>query len=1587
MSDFSTYFNENMTALGLPVPPSLYTSLVAALATTGPLIALVEKYGTTVTVGELIHAGLLSEIHAGLGAVAVSYYAGAVIGSAAVATGRVLSDGASLADVFYDVINLDKQAFNFHNDGLFNDFEYNQVMNLASNWMVSDQSSTLLPGFEDYNFGLNFNTPIGAFYDSQNPATDNSLSIAARTPVLLDSNNYGLNIGLLTAMDDNADGKLADGELAGLKAWSDTNENGMAEAWEVKTLAERGIAAIAAADYGFYTRGSSLKVPAAPLPPTTGDDTPPTSIIQPGVLGLPTVENKVESVPASNYRTLRDNGNAYSLYGRIWIWVDTNDNSIKLTKITQDEKNIVGTDGKDTFDISFLDGSPFDATKAINFLGGNGDDTVGGSTRADNIWGGIGNDTLLGYAGDDNLYGEDGNDQLNGQDGADTLDGGIGNDTLFGGNGMDVLNGSEGNDYLDAENDIDYLYGGNGVDTLYGGSGNDYVDGGNQDDSLLGEDGDDRLFGGAGLDQLQGGYGNDRLVGGVDNDRLFGQTGNDILWGGGGNDFLQGFTASNEAKQTLNAGEIDDDLLYGEAGADTLSGGLGNDRLDGGEGDDFLWGDAGNDTLYGSAGADQLVGDVGDDILDGGVGDDTFFGDAGADSLFGDWGADELQGGYGNDRLSGETQNDKLFGQTGNDTLWGGDGDDILVGFTASNESKQSLSGTETDNDTLYGGNGNDNLFGDLGNDTLDGGSGNDFVDGWHGDDKAFGGDGNDQLTGGYGNDQLVGEAGEDNLFGQTGNDKLWGGDGDDFLMGFTASNEPKKTLAAGETDDDWLYGGNGNDVAIAGLGNDWLFGEAGDDELQGGAGNDKLYGEDGNDNLFGQVGNDVLYGGNGDDVLVGFTAYNEEKQSLMADETDGDWLYGGAGKDFLLGGEGSDYLDGGAGADDMQGGNGNDIYIVNSVNDSIAEEAGAGYDTVISSSNYLLNQNIEELRLLDGLWIHGTGNKLNNKIIGNNAGNILDGVTGADTMIGAEGNDTYYVDNVGDQVVELAGEGVDRVQSTISYALDANTEDLVLLDFSKPESGKVDNTDVLVYGYPKMNELDYIQGDAVDGFLGTCSLTAISNLMTQAGKPTTESDVIHFAINNNWTLKDPNLPNYDRGGTTPAEQQAILSALGMRNDLLWGYNEQGLANLVMSGRGVILGVNAGKLWGEPTYTGNGAVNHAITITGVVYNDSDTTDKGQLMGFYIADSGRHKVNDMTRFVPISQFKAAANVSGAYSIYTLEPVKLWDEDINGSGNNANNIIIGNRGDNVLSGWGGDDSLSGGAGNDTLFGNTGTDKLNGGEGDDTFVVDVTGDTVIEAANEGIDMVKSSASFTLSANVENLALLGIEDINGTGNTLSNEISGTSGDNILNGGMGIDTLKGGLGNDIYVVDLSQDSVLENADSGIDQIQSGASYSLPINVEHLFLTGDAAINGIGNTQGNALIGNSAANSLDGGIGFDLLVGGLGNDKLTGGPGMDSFRFNASPTENIDIITDFTVNDDTIQLDNAIFAKLATTGTLDSALFVKAAAAIGADDYIIYTPTTGALAYDADGNGAGAKVQIAQLGINLALTNADFMVI
>ena len=159
-------------------------------------------------------------------------------------------------------------------------------------------------------------------------------------------------------------------------------------------------------------------------------------------------------------------------------------------------------------------------------------------------------------------------------------------------------------------------------------------------------------------------------------------------------------------------------------------------------------------------------------------------------------------------------------------------------------------------------------------------------------------------------------------------------------------------------------------------------------------------------------------------------------------------------------------------------------------------------------------------------------------------------------------------------------------------------------------------------------------------------------------------------------------------------------------------------------------------------------------------------------------------------------------------------------------------------------------------------------------------------MENADEGTDEVRSYVSLALSANVENLVLLGVETLDGTGNNLANSITGNEAANRLDGGAGVDTLVGDAGDDTYVVDQNEDQVVELENEGYDLVQSAAvRFVLPDFVEELQLTGSAASSGEGNGSANKISGNAAANTLRGGGGNDTLLGGAGNDTLIVGAG------------------------------------------------------------------------------------------------------
>ncbi len=244
--------------------------------------------------------------------------------------------------------------------------------------------------------------------------------------------------------------------------------------------------------------------------------------------------------------------------------------------------------------------------------------------------------------------------------------------------------------------------------------------------------------------------------------------------------------------------------------------------------------------------------------------------------------------------------------------------------------------------------------------------------------------------------------------------------------------------------------------------------------------------------------------------------------------------------------------------------------------------------------------------------------------------------------------------------------------------------------------------------------------------------------------------------------------------------------------------------------------------------------------------------------------------------------------------------------------GNDLIRGGAGNDTLLGGAGIDTLLGGDGDDILDGGTSGDSMAGGLGDDTYYVNNRGDTIVEAAGQGTDLVIASIGASLGvlgAELENLTLTGVNNTRGTGNARDNQITGNSGNNVLTGGAGKDSLfggygddtlnggssgdsmAGGFGDDTFYVNNRDDTIVELAGQGTDLVYASIGVSLAVlgdELDNLTLTGGDDIRGIGNARDNQIIGNSGDNVLIGGDGKDTLMGGDGDDTLNGGNGNDS---------------------------------------------------------------------------------------------------
>lgn len=1070
--------------------------------------------------------------------------------------------------------------------------------------------------------------------------------------------------------------------------------------------------------------------------------------------------------------------------------------------------------------------------------GTSNNDYLFGNYGNDETFAYAGNDYVTGYYGDDTLHGGLDNDFLYGNEGNDTLYGDEGNDYLMGGTGSDTLIGGDGNDILYSSDDNYYGFQEPSANNLQGGQGNDNYILANSADVVI-EDVN------AGIDTVSTSF-NYTLTANVENLQLMVNIYDPTLSAKIGK--------GNELNNKIS-GNSQNNSLYGYDGADTLIGGNGDDALYGGTGDDLLYGgssdfdydSAGNDTLVGGDGNDTLMGGNGIDKLVGGNGDDMYFIDSNTDLI-----VETAAAGSGVDNVvinynsySNQAAFSYTLGQNLENLSFVNSGYYIYPPII-----------------TLTGNGQNNHIVGSSLNEAINGAAGNDSLEGGDGNDTLNGGTGVDTMVGGSGNDTFyvdnVGDVVREINTGFGFYDKT---DtvmasvsytlGDDIenltLLGTANLNGTGNSLnnvIVGNVGNNNLSGGLGYDTVSGGAGNDTLSGGAGSDQLNGDEGADILFGGDGFDSLDGGLGADTLKGGLdndwyvvdnlGDKVIelanqgtdtvsssinysLGANLENLFLSGSVAVTATGNELsnrlFGNALNNQLLGNAGDDWLDGGVGQDTMVGGIGNDAYFVDDVADVVVELANQGTDSVTSIVNYTLGANTENLTLLDAIAAQmAKGNNLANVILGNSLNNTLygyegndqlNGAFGADTMVGGQGNDIYFVDSAADVVIELAGEGVDTVNSTTSYTLSDNIENL---DFTFVVINYYDQQGVIGQGNALDNKIyGSISADVLMGLAGNDTFYAdndynyyyysINGVRISAGDTLQggEGDDSYYA-----DIFDQIIEAANEGTDTVYTQNNLILAANVENLVLLTDAQNGSGNELnnyLTGNMHDNQLNGGL--------GNDVLDGGYGLDQLFGGGGDD----QLVGGY-GDDVLHG-DDGTDLL-----------DGGYGDDQLFG-DLGDDQLNGS--YGADVLSGGAGKDALNGGSGDDILMGGADADTLMGGIGSDMLYGGTGDDTYVIDSMDDQIIELSGEGVDSIKTSIAYDLNGTfIENLWLTGSANINASGNSQNNRLTGNDGNNILNGKEGNDLLTGGAGNDTYLFGrgyatdtvFDSDATLNNTDS-----------------------------------------------------------------------------------------------------------------------------------------------------------------------------
>lgn len=809
----------------------------------------------------------------------------------------------------------------------------------------------------------------------------------------------------------------------------------------------------------------------------------------------------------------------------------------------------------------------------------------------------------------------------------------------------------------------------------------------------------------------------------------------------------------------------------------------------------------------------------------------------------------------------------------------------------------------------------------------VQGTAGNDSLLGSAASEIFYGVAGNDTLNGGAGGDILVGGAGTDKLTGSTGAD----------TFRFTVQSDSYRNATTSFDDTITDFDVTQDKIDLAGLGFTGLGnGRGGTLQVSYSASSDRTYIKDYDADASGNRFELILSGNLTGTLTASHFIFNRvitgtsASDSLLGSDSV-DTLLGLAGNDSLSGGAGDDKLDGGAGRDSLYGGAGADTFRYSNLLDSYRD-----YDTggiTASDTIYDFTVGVDKIDV-SGLGFLGLGDGHNGTLyITLNAAGDKTYIKSAEAD--ADGN-RFEIALNGNYLNTLTASDFvfgERVQQDILYLPTLGQSNARLLRMTEDDGQS--GTSMLVNDLDRYTPYDVrsqftdANGNGIDIAVGGSTVTGLSTL--DAGE-----------LELCWWLTDTNQPG-----------AALLRAVTLLRDQL--SELQSINNVTM---GIIWGQGEEAAQEIARATDKAAAAAAYKAATLKVFDYLHAQFGNF-SVYMMETG-HYDQDAARARGYSQEKIASIVEGVGYVraaqeaiaaeradvklavdYTDLPLRhevdplaypddVWHlheesaeivgqrladyiaDDLGFQGNpNDNNSVqdIFDNARNMISGTHQADTLVGSSGNDTLDGSLGADTMTGGNGNDIYVVDNAFDRVVETSTSTsqIDTVQASVSWTLGANLENLVLTGVSDINGTGNERHNFITGNAANNLLDGAAGADSMSGGDGNDTYYVDNADDTVIETnssaAPGGIDSVHSSlAAYTLGNNVEHLYIDSAAAANGTGNALSNTLFAGAGNNVLDGrdgidAVSFERALSGVtvnlstSAQQNTTGSGLDTLKF------------------------------------------------------------------------------------------------